>query len=511
MFQTTYSALLIGLTGTLTEVECFIGGGLPYFNIVGLPSTAANAARERIRSALKSAGFTLPPSRITVNIRTTDALSGPAASYSVLDLPIALSILGCQRLIPPASLQSSLFLGEFSLNGNLKPISGALSLSSCACRTNLQRICLPTTNASEAALSGHPAVYGLTDLPQVIAMLRGQLSPSPAQPAQPEEVDVLTSFDAIHGQDIGKRVLMIAAAGMHNLLLIGPPGCGKTLLAKSLPSLLPPLSFEQRIRLTEIYSCSNLLPPGQSLLQNRPFRSPHHTIPVSSLIGGGSSPRPGEITLAHHGILYLDELPEFSRAALESLRQPLEDHAISLNRLRTSTNYPADFLLAASMNPCPCGHFPDTQQCHCSPTRIQQYFDKINSPLLDRIDLVLQLPPVPIHDTKQPSIYPFSDVRSRVHAAHEIQAKRFPLSSHYNSRMSIEEIQQYCALRPELEEFMHRAYDHYHLTLRSYHKILRVSRTLADLDGCEQIEQEHLLEALQYRLSSQFCSSDGLS
>ncbi len=510
MFQTTYSALLTGLTGTLTEVECFIGNGLPYFNIVGIPSTAAGAARERIRSALKSIGCSLPPSRITVNVRTTDAICGPAASYTLLDLPITLSILGSQRLIPPASLQNSLFLGELSLGGSLKPISGALSLSSCACRTQLHRICLPTANAAEAALSGHPAVYGLSDLPQAIAMLRGQFHPIPAQPAQPEQVDVPTFFDAIRGQDIGKRALMIAAAGMHNLLLIGPPGCGKTLLAKSLPSLLPPLSFEQRIRLTEIYSCSNLLPFGQSLLQSRPFRSPHHTIPVSSLIGGGSSPCPGEITLAHHGILYLDELPEFSRSALESLRQPLEDHSISLNRLRTSINYPADFLLVASMNPCPCGHFPNTQQCHCSPTRIHQYFGKINSPLLDRIDLVLQLPPVPIHDTKQPSAYLFEEVRHRVHAAHEVQLKRFSLADHYNSRMSIEQLQQFCALRPELEKFMHKAYDHYHLTLRSYHKILRVSRTLADLDGCEEIRQEHLLEALQYRLSSQFNISSDL-
>ncbi len=507
MFQITYSALLSGLTGTLTEVECFVGNGLPYFNIVGIPSNAAAAARERIRSALKSAGFALPPSRITINIRTNEPSAGSTASYALLDLPIALTILACQRLIPPAMLEHALFLGELSLGGTLKSLSGALSLTGCACRSHLRAVYLPAANATEAALSGHPAIYGLKDLLQVIALLRGQLTLTPAKPAQPEHAHVASSFDAIHGQDIGKRALMIAAAGMHNLLFIGPPGCGKTLLAKSLPSLLPPLTFEQQIQLTEIYSCCNLLPTGQSLLQARPFRAPHHTIPASSLIGGGASPRPGEITLAHQGILYLDELPEFSRGALESLRQPLEDHSIVLNRLQTSVNYPADFLLVASMNPCPCGHYPDTQHCRCTATRIQQYFGKINSPLLDRIDLVLQLPPVPIGDIKHPSAYSFHKVSARVHAAHELQAKRFHRPAHYNSRMSLDEIQHFCVLRPDLESFMHKAYDHYHLTLRSYHKILRVSRTLADLDGCDEIDQSHLLEALQYRLSTQFSTS----
>jgi len=502
MFQHTYSALLSGLSGLITEVECFIGNGLPYFNIVGIPSSHASFARERIRSALKSCGYPLPPSRITINIRPASPASPlSAAVFSVLDLPIALSILACQGLLPPAVLETSAFLGELSLNGDLKPLHGALPLTHCLLHRSFSHLFLPLDNAEEASLANPPALCGLTSLSQAISVVCGRTSPPSFIPAKPKNAPVSPSFDSVHGQTIAKRALMIAAAGMHNLLFIGPPGCGKTLLAKSIPSLLPPLSDSQKIQLTEIYSACHLLPSDQPLISEHPFRAPHHSIPVSSLIGGGSIPRPGEITLAHHGVLYLDELPEFSRISLESLRQPLEEHQIILNRLHASFCFPADFLLIASMNPCPCGYYPNTEQCHCSSSRIQQYFNKISAPLLDRIDLVLTLSPVPFSDLKQVSSLTYSEALCRIQAARQIQAQRFSSETIYNSRMDLQTVRQVCSLSPSLTAFMQEAYEHYQLTLRSYHKILRISRTLADLDGCTHIEQQHLMEALQYRLN----------
>lgn len=501
MFQHTYSALLSGLSGILTEVECSISGGLPNFHIVGIPAAAAASARERIRSALKSSGFSLPPSRITVNIRPLrPGQPIVPGSCTALDLPIALALLACQQLIPSAALETTLFLGELSLSGLIKPLSGALSLAYCTRQTSIRCILLPDTNAAEAALAGHCPALPLTSLTDAVQYLRHQLSLTPAQPAKPETVSVSSPLDSIHGQDIGKRALTIAAAGMHNLLFIGPPGCGKTLLAQSLPSLLPPLTYSQKIDLTEIYSSCCLLPPGQSLLQQRPFRAPHHTISAASLVGGGAIPRPGEVTLAHHGILYLDELPEFSRSALESMRQPLEDHQITLNRLRTSIRFPADFLLIASMNPCPCGYFPDTQLCRCTPARIQQYYSKVHSPLLDRIDMILYLSPVPIGTDRSASAISSEDARCQIAYAQKLQSDRLG-SSVYNARMSLAQIPVYCSLSPNDEVFMEKAYAHYHLSLRAYHKILRVSRTIADLEGAAQIRREHLLEALQYRLA----------
>lgn len=501
MFQRTYSALLSGLSGLIAEVECFIGNGLPYFNIVGIPASRAASARERIRSALKSCGHPLPPSRITINIRpASPAASLSAAVFSVLDLPIALSILACQRLIPPVALENSAFLGELSLNGDLKPLHGALPLTHCLLQHS-SPIFLPLTNAAEASLANPPALYGLTSLSQAISVICKRTPPPSFASAKPKNAPLPPSFDSVHGQTIAKRALMIAAAGMHNLLLIGPPGCGKTLLARSLPSLLPPLSDSEKIQLTEIYSACHLLPADQSLISSRPFRAPHHSIPSSSLIGGGSIPQPGEITLAHHGVLYLDELPEFSRANLESLRQPLEEHQIILNRLHASFCFPSDFLLISSMNPCPCGHYPNTKQCHCSSSRIEQYFSKISAPLLDRIDLVLTMAPVPFRDLHSSSSLTHSEALCRIQTARQMQAQRFSSKNAYNSRMDPHAIHQACCLSSSLAAFMEQAYEHYRLTLRSYHKILRVSRTLADLDGCEKIEQQHLTEALQYRLN----------
>lgn len=504
MYQQTYSASFTSLRGFLLRVECLISGGLPGLTIIGLPASCAVSCRERIRGALKHAGFSLPASRITINIRsmeTPEEISPLFAPY--LDLPIALSILSCQKLIPPRFVEEHLWLGELSLSGEVKSLTGALLMARCAqaALPSLKGFFLPAQNAPEASLCRNLKVYPVTDLLSVIDMIRKGIYPSLQEPSLPDTAPTQEGlFDEIMGQSMAKRALTIACAGSHNLLLIGPPGCGKTMLSSSAPSLLSPLTEAESLELTEIYSGSGQLKEGQSLITERPFRSPHHSISQASLIGGGRPPIAGEVTLAHRGVLFLDEFPEMDKKVLEALREPLEDHHARISRVGSSVAFPADFMLLAGMNPCPCGYYPE-KRCKCPESRIRDYYRKIDSPLLDRFDMVIRMSSVRKEEMYRKSGLTLSEARDLVKGAEEIQRKRFPGGIMKNSRMSAEEVAIYCQLSHDDRQFFSLALERMGISMRGAHRILKVARTIADLEASATIKKAHLLEALQYRIN----------
>ncbi len=500
MLARVFSCAVIGLDGVVVEVEVDTGGGLPNMVIVGLPDTAVQESRERVQSAVKNAGFYYPRKRLTVNLApATVRKEGPA-----YDLPIAVGVLIATEQLDPDSVEDTLIIGELSLDGSVRHVKGVLPMAALARQEGYQSVVVPAVDAPEAALIPGITVIPASTLNALYDHLSGLAPIEPAEPPphDPQSAAVETDFSEIKGQEHVKRALEVAAAGGHNLLMVGPPGAGKTLMARALPSILPGMDVDESLDVTRIYSVADMLPSDVPLVRSRPFRAPHHTISHAGLVGGGNWPHPGEISLAHRGVLFLDELPEFSSKVLEVLRQPLEDKVVTISRAQGSLTFPANFQLAAAMNPCPCGYFGDqTRPCTCSSTMVTRYQKRISGPLLDRIDIFMQVPRVEYQKLQGMRLgETSSEVRVRVEAARQIQRERFSGTSlASNADMRPAHIRQFCLLNEDCQALMKTAMRQLQLTARAYHRVLKLSRTIADLAGSESITQVHLAEALQYR------------
>jgi len=496
------SSAVLGIDAYRVEVEVDITSGLPSFSTVGLPEASVKESKERVKSAIANSGYRFPDDRITVNLAPADIKKEGTG----FDLPIALGILAATGIIPQEALSRHLVLGELSLDGRVKPVRGSLPMAISARQWGHPAIIVPHENGLEASVVGDIDVLPVKTLAEVVELLSGQ------QAVAPVHADVGALFEKdggfevdyaeVRGQEHAKRALEIAAAGGHNLIMIGPPGSGKTMLAKRLPTILPPLTFAEAIETTKVFSVVGMLEKDQALITHRPFRSPHHTISDAGLIGGGHFPRPGEVSLAHHGVLFLDELPEFKKHVLEVLRQPLEDMKVTISRASSALTYPASFMLVAAMNPCPCGYLGDPKHaCRCTYPQIHRYRSKISGPLLDRIDLHMEVPAVPYQDLLQDArAEPSAEIRRRVSRARDLQSQRFARSRIFcNAQMGSRHIRTHCRIDDACRCLLEAAIDKLGLSARAFNRVLKIARTIADLQGAADIGVAHVSEAIQYR------------
>lgn len=503
MLSKVLSASVIGIEAFRVEVEVDISSrGLPHFSMVGLPDAAVKESRDRVRASLKNIGFNFPLKQITVNLAPADLKK----EGSAFDLPMAVGIIASEGLIEQAVLDGYLFAGELSLDGRIKPVRGALSMALMVREAGLKGIILPVENAPEAGVVNGVKVFGIKSLPEVVEFLKGTKSYAPFVTDLEEIMKVHSAyeddFSEVKGQEHAKRALEVAAAGGHNVLMIGPPGSGKTMLSKRISTVLPNMTFNEALETTRIHSIAGLLKDEQPLLATRPFRSPHHTISDVALIGGGQIPKPGEVSLAHNGVLFLDEIPEFKRNVLEVLRQPIENGEVTVSRAVASVTYPASFMLVSAMNPCPCGYLSDPRhQCTCTPGQIYRYRRRVSGPLLDRIDIHIEVPAVHYKELSTEYAGEKSEtIRRRVIAARDLQLERFKGDRVYcNGQMKTRHMKKYCRMKPEAQRLIETAMEKLGLSARAYTRILKLSRTIADLELLEDIQSHHISEAIQYR------------